>query len=56
MASTFIRNTTELRELVIRVDHQLSKMYARRAFIHLYVNKIQSYQKRPRNNNDRFAE
>jgi tubulin beta len=38
MASTFIGNTTAFRELFTRVDNQFSKMYARRAFIHWYVN------------------
>jgi tubulin beta len=38
MASTFIGNTTAFRELFTRVDSQFSKMYARRAFIHWYVN------------------
>jgi tubulin beta len=38
MASTFIGNTTAFRELFTRVDGQFSKMYARRAFIHWYVN------------------
>jgi tubulin beta len=38
MAATFIGNTTAFRELFTRVDGQFSKMYARRAFIHWYVN------------------
>jgi tubulin beta len=38
MASTFIGNTTAFRELFTRVENQFSKMYARRAFIHWYVN------------------
>jgi len=38
MAATFIGNTTSFRELFTRVDGQFQKMYARRAFIHWYVN------------------
>jgi tubulin beta len=38
MAATFIGNTTAFRELFTRVDSQFQKMYARRAFIHWYVN------------------
>ena len=38
MAATFIGNTTAFRELFTRVDGQFQKMYARRAFIHWYVN------------------
>jgi tubulin beta len=38
MAATFIGNTTAFRELFTRVDSQFSKMYARRVFIHSYVN------------------
>jgi tubulin beta len=38
MAAIFIGNTTVFRELFTRVDSQFSKMYARRAFIHWYVN------------------
>jgi tubulin beta len=38
MSATFIGNTTAFRELFTRVDSQFSKMYARRAFIHWYVN------------------
>jgi tubulin beta len=38
MAVTFIGNTTSFRELVTRVDGQFNKMYAKRAFIHRYVN------------------
>jgi tubulin beta len=38
MAATFVGNTTAFRELFTRVDSQFSKMYARRAFIHWYVN------------------
>nr|AGM32401.1 beta tubulin-3 [Coptotermes formosanus] len=38
MAATFIGNSTSFRELFTRVDSQFTKMYARRAFIHWYVN------------------
>ena len=38
MAATFIGNTTAFRELFTRVDSQFQKMYARKAFIHWYVN------------------
>jgi tubulin beta len=38
MASTFIGNTTALRELFMRLGGQFKKLYGRRAFIHWYVN------------------
>jgi tubulin beta len=38
MPATFIGNSTSFRELFTRVDSQFQKMYARRAFIHWYVN------------------
>jgi tubulin beta len=37
MASTFIGNTTAIRDLFKRVGDQFSKMYSRRAFIQWYV-------------------
>jgi tubulin beta len=38
MAATFVGDVTAFRELFTRMDGQFSKMYARRAFIHWYVN------------------
>jgi tubulin beta len=38
MGATFIGNTTAFRELFTRVDNQFYQLYARRSFVHWYVN------------------